>query len=716
LPPVDLADGEHLEVVFEGVSHPATADVDGEYAGGLLPYTRNVLPLAGGLPRPHASRVLGVTMDDLTLNMGGLDGWETYSGIIREVYLRRLPVAYLEDPWVETVELGPGTARLRWHVVARLGRGAPEGLQVRVAIEEGTGHSLAESVHPLVPGTALQVLDEVMALPDVRRWSPEGPVLYWLRATLERGSEVQDEVTARFGVRVVGVDERHFLLNGEPVFLAGVCRHDMWSGQGYTLSKEQIAADLQESKELGANFVRLVHYPHDPRVLETCDELGLLVTEEPGLWGIRGGDDASAQAERTALGVLQSTAVRDRGHPSLMAWLLGNESGASMAYLKSASELLRRLDPGRLQGFSDLREPRTNRGDASLCRVRNDQWGADFYDYHPYGEAPQLYRPCQRVLRGKPLLLGEWGGFWVQDNGWLLRQIGDAIVETARAAPDSEHQLAGIAFWEWADMRQYGRGAPACTGGVLREGIVSEDRNPKPELYRFFVELFERLGGPMRPEAGLGTTRGRWLGRGPWETLAGARPWGPGLQALELAEGDEPGVRRRAAEGWRAWAAPYGPWGELPAELSSVLGGLRSEGKPMLLWRQLPEVSFRVGREIGEVWFLGMALLSADQARERRLGATIAVVEVTTAGTAVSEELRYGYALNAENIIYHGGRIDPVAHDAMSLGEFVVDPDQEVRRLWLYRWGLPRAMYALSARLRLVRAQEFLLLQGIGAR
>ena len=79
---------------------------------------------------------------------------------------------------------------------------------------------------------------------------------------------------------------REFRLNGEHCILHGVCRHDMWKDQGFTLTRAQQRQDMRMIKDLGCNYVRLVHYPHDRHIVELADEIGLMVSEEPGFWQV----------------------------------------------------------------------------------------------------------------------------------------------------------------------------------------------------------------------------------------------------------------------------------------------------------------------------------------------------------------------------------------------------------------------------------------------
>src|SRR5205807_2111964 len=112
------------------------------------------------------------------------------------------------------------------------------------------------------------------------------------------------------GFRSFAIRGRMFEWNGKPLVLQGVCRHDMWHEQGFTLTTAQMRQDMVAIKQLGANFVRLVHYPHHRYIVDLAEELGLLVTEEPGFWQVDFDNLPRAQIE-AGLATLAATIRRD---------------------------------------------------------------------------------------------------------------------------------------------------------------------------------------------------------------------------------------------------------------------------------------------------------------------------------------------------------------------------------------------------------------------
>jgi beta-galactosidase len=148
-------------------------------------------------------------------------------------------------------------------------------------------------------------------------WSPDEPNLYALNAALHTDSGI-DRWSCRTGFRDTGIRGRGFLLNGEPILLNGICRHDIWKDQGFTLTRAQMEQDMRGIKAMGANFIRLVHYPHDRYIIDLADELGLLVSEEPGYWNVDFRKMPWSQAE-LGLRIMERAARRDWNSPSIFA-------------------------------------------------------------------------------------------------------------------------------------------------------------------------------------------------------------------------------------------------------------------------------------------------------------------------------------------------------------------------------------------------------------
>jgi beta-galactosidase len=186
--------------------------------------------------------------------------------------------------------------------------------------------------------------------PALSLWSPESPNLYRLFTTVESGGKIVDRVETKFGIRTIAFDAlKGFLLNGEPYVIKGTCNHQDHAGVGTAMPDALQDFRIKKLKEMGSNAIRTTHNPPTPELLEACDRLGMLVMDEN-----RRVDDTPIVADD-----LINLVLRDRNHPSVFMWSLGNEEGALQATNAAAREaairliapmqaLVHELDPTRL--------------------------------------------------------------------------------------------------------------------------------------------------------------------------------------------------------------------------------------------------------------------------------------------------------------------------------------------------------------------------------
>ena len=171
---------------------------------------------------------------------------------------------------------------------------------------------------------------------DVHPWSPDDPTLYTLSVKMIEDGRILDTYEASVGFRFLSTDRHRFLLNGKPLFLRGVCKHEMIGRSGHCPSDADMERDMRMIKDMGCNFVRLVHYPHNKKILEIADRIGLFVSEEPGLWW---SDTSNPEIANGSIEVLKRTIKRDKNHVSVAFWLCFNECRFTEDFLvRSAKE------------------------------------------------------------------------------------------------------------------------------------------------------------------------------------------------------------------------------------------------------------------------------------------------------------------------------------------------------------------------------------------
>ena len=327
----ELPDGWEDDLIalrFDGVESQASVWVNGAWVG-----------MARGSRLAHECDITGrvhpgentITVRVHQFSPGSYledqDQW-WLPGIFRSVSLRRLAPGSIEDLWIDTdYEAGVGYATVEARVL-----GAREASLVgRLAID-GLGTCLLA----LEKGDDGRYRSDRLQVGDVRPWNPEDPALYEARVSINGGDGLVDgERRLRVGFRRVSIEDGVPTANGKPMRLNGVNRHEVRADEGRVFDEEWARADLALMKSMGINAIRTSHYPPHPRLLDLADEIGLWVMlegdiethgfEGAGEWIDNPSDDprwSDAYLDRT-----MRAFERDKNHPSIMSWSLGNESG-----------------------------------------------------------------------------------------------------------------------------------------------------------------------------------------------------------------------------------------------------------------------------------------------------------------------------------------------------------------------------------------------------
>ncbi len=673
---LNLPPGRRAFLCFDGIAYKGKVWCNDAYLGEMLPYVPYQFDvtdsIAGGHdPSPGFNRIR-VDVEDITADYGPTGGWEDYGGITRDVYVELRDPLWIDDvQWLCSFNGDYTLARCR-AIVTVGGHLADAGGTISLSLAL-SGREVYRSRRTVQgTGTSTQ-MDFEFTVENPLLWSPDSPVLYGLEVTCDAGGW-RDVKAIHVGLREFKAVGSRFHLNGREIFLKGVARHEMWGDdQGFTLTPAQIEHDLRLIKNLGANFIRLVHYPHSKLTIELCDRLGLMVTEEPGLWW---SDLTNEAITSKALQVMERTIRRDRSSPSVIAWLLFNECpfAGMPEYLTRGKQLCDRLDPGRLVSAANCLEP------AQAKRVF-DQAGMDFYTFHPYAYEPNLMAQGLEALRGKPCVFTEWGGWLIMGNANLMRWFRQAIVSYARAR-DPQPNLAGMAWWQWQDVFQFSRGLPGCVDGTLTDGLVDKYRNRKP-MYDVMAGYFDAVDGPgdatLRPVTRLElfgpvvrgdeshSSRALDLTRHQ-DSPAQKATWEEVLSSLKVFHSSD-----------QAHARPTcGPFLPQPVE---ELGGLNVNlsGRPLILAGEEKCVTLHCGFAACQLYFLGQTTFFDGYPLRGRLGEAIARYTIRyLGGESMVVDLRNGYEMSSASMIGRSSRIEPRAANVKRVCILHVDEDWEV--------------------------------------
>jgi len=393
-------------------------------------------------------------------------------------------------------------------------------------------------------------------LPGVQAWSSEEPNLYSLTIALRSpDGDVVEEATIRVGFRRVEVRGLDLLLNGERVLIRGINRHDFDQRTGRVVSRDAMRADIVQMKQFGFNAVRTSHYPNDPVFLELTDELGLWVIDEADIESHAYYRSVSADPRYLAawLDRVSRMAIRDKNHPSVILWSLGNESGYGPNH-DAAAAWLRRYDASRPLHYEGA--------------IRFD-WGGpqtvSDITAPMYPPIAAIVAHGQSGVQRHPLIMCEYSHAMGNSNGTLAEYW---------AAIEATPGLQGGFIWEWWDHGLV-QEMPDASGGGWRwayggdfddtpndgnfclDGVVWPDRSPKPALWEH-----KQLAAPARVNADPAQLRrGRvevhnrqswrdmgWL-RGTWEVTLDGEVVSAGSVRLPRLR---PGERADAElEAWR---------------------------------------------------------------------------------------------------------------------------------------------------------------------
>jgi beta-galactosidase len=341
-----------VELRFDGVYQNADVWLNGTHLGfHPYGYTAFAYDLTPHLD-PRGRNVLAVRVD----NSGLTSRWYSGSGIYRHTWLTvtgpvRVP---LWGVGVTTPEVGDRWASARVEVsVANLGK-TPALANVRVTVLDPRGRVVgtrqAGAGELPAGGTAMTPVEIPVARPAL--WSPRTPALYRARAEILVRGRVVDEVDTTFGIRSLVWDGTNgFLLNGEPVKIDGGCVHHDNGPLGAVSLGRAEERRIQVLQAAGFNSIRTAHNPPAPAQLDACDRLGMLVMDEfVDMWDTgKNPQDYSVHFAQWWERDLTSMILRDRNHPSIVIWSLGNEITDATGGVRGAqlAALLRNLDSTR---------------------------------------------------------------------------------------------------------------------------------------------------------------------------------------------------------------------------------------------------------------------------------------------------------------------------------------------------------------------------------
>ena len=402
------------------------------------------------------------------------DDWAP-NGIFRDVTLMAVPKTHLTDLTITTKNTG----------------------EVNVKADIANSDSNTEVKYEILDSNRQRVCSTRVEHPHL--WTAETPYLYTLRTTLCQKGKTLQVFEHKFGFRELTIDGNILKLNGQPIKLRGVTSHSTDPVTVKVIDETSILRDMKLMKEASINYIRTSHYPREPRFYELADSLGFYIIDEvPFGYGDKNLSDSTfyPMLQQRA----QATIRRDKNHPSVLIWSLGNENPLTDICIRLGDYVKRELDSSRPICYPQV---------GSYFRRFNYDFPkvADIYAPH-YPSTAQIGDFYQRADR--PVIFTEYChtlGISLEDH--------DRQWEIIERTPG----IAGGSVWEWADQgmpfrrplqSRYGyeervftskEGGFEMYGNKGTDGLLYADRTPLPNYYELqhnYARAFvERVDGDM---------------------------------------------------------------------------------------------------------------------------------------------------------------------------------------------------------------------------
>jgi beta-galactosidase len=421
------------------------------------------------------------------------DFWRL-AGIERDVFLSAAPRVRIRDVFARAGLDGryrDGRLGLTVDLLNNAPGRRADDLSVRFLLYDKAGKKVLEDSRPAaVDGQEKKVVEFTEALGSPRPWTAETPYLYTLVVELAGpGGECREALRQRIGFRTSEIKNGLFLVNGVPVRLKGVNRHEHDPRTGHVISEESMRRDIELMKRANINAVRTCHYPNDPLWYDLCDEYGLYLIDEADIESHGMGYGARSLAKNPDWGPAHLDRIarmveRDKNHPSVVIWSMGNEAGDGINF-ENAYRWIKQRDPSRPVQY-----------ERAELRPHTDI-------YCPMYPSIQEIEKYAAGKPAKPLIMCEYAHSMGNSTG-NLQDYWDVI--------EKYDFLQGGFIWDWVDQgfaKTNGKGeifwafggdyGPPDVPSDLNfccNGLVAPDRAPHPAL-----EEVKKVYQPVRFKA-----------------------------------------------------------------------------------------------------------------------------------------------------------------------------------------------------------------------
>lgn len=410
------------------------------------------------------------------------DFWRL-SGIERDVYLFSKPNTAIEDFFLNaSLDDQYKNGILSASVSIRNNAGTAESYELALKVWDRDRIIYEKGESIVLKANSKDSLSFSSAIEDIKRWSAEQPYLYAVTLDLKKDNETMMATSAEIGFRKVEIKGGNLLVNGQPVIIKGVNRHEHDPYNGHVISKESMLQDVALMKQNNINAVRTSHYPNDPYWYQLCDKYGLYVVDEANIESHGFGyDEDKTPANKPEFTKMHHDRIyrmveRDKNHPSIIIWSMGNEAGDGPTFVNNYHWIKKR-DPSR-----PVQYERAERGKhfrerhtdiiawmyASLDEIEKDYMGHN-------SERPFIWVEYAHAMgNSSGNLIDLWNYVYKHkqhQGGFIWDWVDQGLLKT-----DS----AGTEFWAYGgdfSPKRYHN-----DGNFVLNGLVDPDRTPHPGL------------------------------------------------------------------------------------------------------------------------------------------------------------------------------------------------------------------------------------------
>ena len=436
-----------------------------------------------------------------------------FGGITRDVWFITKPKIHIANIQITTPIVSNEKATLNIETTLKNIESSTN-LSLKANLLNPKGDEIATQSVSVSEASTNILFDEII---NPELWDTTNPNLYTVSVSLVENNKVKDQVEDKVGFRWFEfVKNGPFYLNGKRLLLRGTHRHEEHAGVGAAMSNKQHRADMELIKEMGANFVRLAHYPQDPEIYKACDELGILVWDE--LPWCRGGVGNETWKTNTK-NMLNEIITQNYNHPSIIIWSLGNEiywlpdfeggddTTEINSFLAELNDLSHKLDPARKTAIRKYYEG-SHIVDVFSPSIWSGWYSGSYKSYQKaidkykkeynhflhaeYGGSSHVGRHTENPITGEGLIKADgWEEAIVQTKVANIAQIGDwsenyivDLFDWHLRISETDPTFVGNIQWAFKDF-----GTPLRPENDIpymnQKGLVDRNGNPKDAFYVF---------------------------------------------------------------------------------------------------------------------------------------------------------------------------------------------------------------------------------------